>query len=134
MALSRQRSCAVILVASSTGKVPQEIVRQLAARGVPVRAGSSHPDKARVLLGEEIDIVALNYADADSFAPALSGVDRLFMLHPLDKVTNPMLDAFIDAAKQAGVQHIVMMSALGADEHPADPICRLEQSVKQSGL
>jgi uncharacterized protein YbjT (DUF2867 family) len=123
-----------MLVPSATGKVPQEIIRQLAALDVDYRAGSRHPDKAREALGDDFNVVKLDYADTTTFAHALDGVERMFVMHPLGKVSNALLDAFIDAAKQAGVQHIVMMSALGANEHPDDPICRLEQSVKESGL
>ena len=123
-----------ILVTSSTGKVGQEIVRELNAANADYRAATQSLDRAKTAWDFPAPAVYFSYDDPASFTPALQGVTRLFLLHPEDVPGRHLqLFAFIDAAVKAGVSEIVFMSALGADLHPTDPLYEVEQHVAQSG-
>lgn len=123
-----------ILIASATGKVASEIVQQLADKKIEFKAASSNPERAQKILGD-MPTILLNYDQHDSFAPALSGIKRLFLVHPQDKPGRLAdLKKFIDAAVDAGVAYVVFMSALGANEQPNDPMHLLEQHIAASGL
>lgn len=125
----------MILVCSATGKVGRELVKQLKAANVKFKAASSDLERAEKTLGADVNLVKMNYSDASTFAAALDGVDRLFILHPQDAPNRiGQLRAFVDAAKEAGVKQAVVMSALGADRHENDDMYQLEKYVAQQGI
>jgi uncharacterized protein YbjT (DUF2867 family) len=123
-----------ILVMNSTGKVGQEIVRELHRAKADFRAATRSLERANSLWDFPAPATYFSYDDPATFAPVLEGVIHLFMLHPEDQpARHQQLFAFIDAAIEAGVKEIVFMSALGADLRPDDPLCQVEQHVAQSG-
>jgi uncharacterized protein YbjT (DUF2867 family) len=65
-------------------------------------------------------------------------VDRLFLLIPSSAEVEGQQKAFVDAAKQRNVRHIVNLSQLGADEHSADRFQRyhgaVENYIRKSGM
>jgi uncharacterized protein YbjT (DUF2867 family) len=125
----------MILVAGATGKVASEVVKFLQKANTPFKATSRDVERARTLLGEGVDLVDLNYSDAETFAPALEGIDRLFLFHPQDRPDRVLqLQAFIDAAKSATVKQAVFMSALGANRHENDGMYMLEKYLADSGI
>jgi uncharacterized protein YbjT (DUF2867 family) len=125
----------MILVAGATGKVGSEVVKFLQKAKVPFKAASSDLERARVALGESVPLVLLNYGDAETFAPALQGIERLFLFHPQDRPNRlPQLRTFLDAAKAAGVKQAVFMSALGANRHENDGMNLLEKHLAASGI
>lgn len=102
--------------------------------GCAFKAASSDVEKARDQFGNKVEAVLLKFDDPATYGAALEGVKRLFMLHQLMGVTNAQLYAFVDAARAAGVEHIVFMAALGSENHPDDPIRQLEQYIINSGV
>jgi len=123
-----------VLVTGATGTVGSKVVEGLLGKtGVSVRAAARSAGKA---VSGAIT-VALDFAQPETWGPALEGVERLFLLDPLP----PLADQpgrFLEAARTAGVQRVVKLSARGAD--PAGPIQaarwhgQAEQAVHQSGL
>jgi uncharacterized protein YbjT (DUF2867 family) len=79
--------------------------------------------------------VTLDYARGETLAPALEGVETLFLLSPPD--STPLEEAVIGAAKKAGVQRIVKLSVWGA-EAGAFAFARahraIEEKVEASGI
>jgi uncharacterized protein YbjT (DUF2867 family) len=122
-----------ILVMNSTGKVGQEIVRELHRAKADYRAATKSLERAAALWDFPASAMYFNYDEPETFAPVLEDVTRLFLLHPEDQPgRHEQLFAFIDAAVNAGVEAIVFMSALGADLRPTDPLCQVEQHVTAS--
>lgn len=123
-----------ILVTSSTGKVGQEIIRELNTAHANYRAAAGSIDRAKTVWDFPAPVVHFSYDDPTSFTLALQGVTKLFLLHPEDVPGRHLqLLAFVDAAVEAGVEEMVFMSALGADLHPTDPLYEVEQHIAQSG-
>ncbi len=126
----------MILVSGATGTNGRAIVERLLALGAPVRVLVRSPDKAASFPGAEIAVGDL--ADPASLIPALTGIERALMLPPLLPTMVELQANFIEAAKTAGVQHIVKFSALGAD--PASPMAlgrwhgEAEALLEASGL
>ncbi|MGF1428691.1 SDR family oxidoreductase [Kitasatospora sp. LaBMicrA B282] len=122
-----------VLVTGSRGKVGSLLVHLLVERGVPVRAGSSAPDELTLPAGAEP--VRLSLTDPATFPAALAGVSSVFLY-----CEPAHIDEFIEAAKAAGVEHLVLMSAdavlrPGAEQNSiARPHWLVEQAVKASGL
>src|SRR5262245_45065440 len=100
----------MILVTGATGTVGREVVTQLLAANQKVRAMTRNPAKAR--LDQRVEVVKGDFTDPASLAKAVVGVERIFSLTfgPQTAVHERNLAL---AAREAGVHHIVKLSALG---------------------
>ncbi|HVV13439.1 SDR family oxidoreductase [Amycolatopsis sp.] len=117
-----------ILVTGARGGVSRALVGQLLDAGQEVRAGGRAPDAVDLP-----DVVELDLARAETFDKALAGVTAVFLYAELGG-----LGAFLDAATKAGVEHVVLLSARGADPAAPDAIMRVhgeaEAAVHASGI
>jgi len=104
-----------ILVLGATGKVGNQTARLLAQTDdVKVVAGVRSPEKAAQLRDRNIEIRHLDLDRHDTLTSALEGIDRALLLTGYSVDMLKQSKAFIDVAKQAGVQHIVHIGASGA--------------------
>src|SRR3954468_23846487 len=104
----------MILVTGATGTSGQEIVRALLALGHRPRVLARDPLKAAGLLGDDVEISRGDFADQASVEAALEGVDAALLLTAPTPDTVAVQEAFVDAAKRAGVGRVVKYSAAGA--------------------
>jgi len=127
-----------VLVTGATGTVGCDVAKQLSRKGPAVRAGVRDRVKARKRFGDEIDLVPFDFQDVGSFGGALDGVGKVFLLPPLIPSQVELTNAFVDAAKRAGVRHVVKLSAIGADAAPPFTVGKWhaanEQHIRESGL
>ena len=78
-----------------------------------MRVLTRDPESARGLLGEGAEIVGGDLTDPRSLAPALVGVEKAYLA--TSHGDQALMESnFIDAAKEAGVRHIVKVSVIGA--------------------
>lgn len=121
-----------ILVTGSTGNVGREVVRRLLCDSMDVRA-AVRPGRGGVF-DTPVAEVALDFEDPSTFAPALDGVSRVFLLRPPrmsdPKATRP----FIDAMRASGIEQVVFLSVQGAGSNPFVPHHGIERYLKRSGL
>jgi hypothetical protein len=68
----------MILITGATGTIGSQVVRLLAARGVPVRAMTRNPSGTQWPDG--VDVVPGDFGDADSLDRAVDGVESAFLL------------------------------------------------------
>jgi uncharacterized protein YbjT (DUF2867 family) len=127
-----------ILVTGATGIVGSRVVRELQYCGVSIRAFARDTDKAASLFGDGVERSRGDFADAASVRCALGGVDRVFLAcanHPR-QVEYEI--GMIEAAREAGIQRIVKLSALGAEI--GSPVAfwdwhaQIEQHLQASGV
>lgn len=128
----------MILVTGATGTNGVHVVNQLSARGAPVRALAHSPVKAAALRLPGVQVVTGDLGVPDTLGPALRGVERALLL-PANTPTQVDTEAgFIDAAKKAGVRHVVKFSVLGADPDSPARIAKwhglAERHLAASGL
>lgn len=128
----------MILVTGATGTTGREIVKQLVAKGVKVRAMVRNYTKAEDMAQLGVEIVEADFDKPQTLDIALKGVERALLLpantlQQLEQETN-----FIEAAKRAGVRHIVKYSARGADVNAAANVTRwhgqTEKLLEESGI
>lgn len=120
----------MILVTGASGTVGSEVVKALVARKAPVRA--AYRTRPQNVPGS-VESVALDYDRPETIAPALHGVETLFLL------SNSVAPeaSVVDEAKRAGVKRVVKLSVLGAAEGLFEfarwhrPV---EQHIEASGL
>jgi uncharacterized protein YbjT (DUF2867 family) len=128
----------MILVTGGTGNSGGEIVSQLASTGSPFRALVRNPTKAAVLRLTGVEVVLGDLSDPETLRPALAGIDQVFLLSAPALNQVELESNMVDAAKKAGVQHIVKFSAMTADPNSPSLFPRwhgqVEQKILASGI
>ncbi|MFD6269084.1 NAD(P)H-binding protein [Nocardia asteroides] len=108
------------LVTGVTGKTGSRVAALLAAAGHPVRPGSRTAP------------IPFDWADRATWAPALAGVDSVYLAFQPDLAVPGAPDtirAFTAAAVAAGVRSVVLLSGRGEPE-----AVECEEIVRDSGL
>ncbi|MCY7396416.1 MAG: SDR family oxidoreductase [Nocardioides sp.] len=125
----------LVLVTGATGNVGSQVVELLLAAGVPVRAAASRVEAVRARFGDRVEAVALDFTNSATWEEAYSGVARMFLMRPphLGRPTSQMLPS-LEAAKAAGVEHVVLLSLQGAEHNRVVPHHALEVWLGESGL
>jgi hypothetical protein len=129
----------MILVTGATGLNGQELLRLLSARGVAARALVRNPAKAEAIaLLPHVEIVQGDMARPETLAPALRDVDRAMLISSSDPMMLEVQSNFIDAARKAGVKHVVKLSGIMPELSSAFRFARMhgeiEKRLEASGL
>lgn len=124
-----------VLVTGATGNVGSQVVELLLAAGVLVRAAASNVEAVRSRFGDRVEAVALDFTDPATWEQAYSGAHQVFLMRPphLGKPKRQMLPS-LEAAKAAGVKHVVLLSLQGAEHNKVVPHHALEVWLRESGL
>ena len=105
----------MILVTGANGLAGSAVIREFARQHSPVRALVRSRAKARALeTSPTVELVEGDMLRPETLADALSGVDRVLLISSPNLQMVETQSAFIDAAKKAGVRHIVKFSGLNA--------------------
>jgi len=124
-----------ILVLGATGKTGSLLVKMLAEKGEFVRAATRKPSEASVHLGSNVEVVEFDLQRPETFAPALSGVDRMFLIaRPGDPRPHDTAIPFIDEAKKRGVRNVVNLTAMGVERVDDFPLRLVEKHLEASGM
>ncbi len=133
-----------VLVTGATGNQGGAVVEHLLRRGHQVRALVRQPrsERARRLHAAGAELVAGDYADPPSLVAAARGVHGMFALAtPFEAGVDAEVQqgrALVDAAKAAGVAHLVYSSVANADRNTGVPHFeskhRVEQHLRKSGV
>jgi uncharacterized protein YbjT (DUF2867 family) len=103
----------MILVTGATGLNGSALVRVLSAKGVPVRALVRSTAKGQVLSSlPKVEVVEGDMARPETLATALRGVDRAMLISTSDATMLDVQSNFIEAARKAGVAHVVKLSGI----------------------
>ena len=134
-----QTTAPALLITGATGNTGTELAKQLSAKGVPFRALVRSVENAGQLAAlPGIELVCGDLGDPDSLAAALKGIKRAFLLTNSSEQAETLQLGFVDAARQAGVQHIVKLSQLAASIDSPVRFLRyhaaVEQHIRASGM
>ena len=126
----------MILVTGASGNAGKEVLKSIVATGQPAKAlFRSTRDAANAPAG--VPAVVADFADAGALNRALEGIDKVYLVcAPVPQLVELESNA-IDACKRAGVEYIVLNSALGAGNFNASfPSwhAKVEKVLEQSGL
>jgi uncharacterized protein YbjT (DUF2867 family) len=120
-----------ILVTGASGVLGRTLVTAFAEAGLPARQAVRNLKKAK----PGVDSVRLDYSEPATIGPALTGIRGLLLMAPsLDPNAPAELGPVVARAKEAGVQHIVFISAFGVNHNEPAPLRVVEHLVMDSGL
>jgi uncharacterized protein YbjT (DUF2867 family) len=124
-----------VLVAGATGNVGRELVEQLRAAGLPLRALTRHPERA--VFPEDVAVVGGDLEAPSTLGPALEGVSAVFLMGPTSSVSRHAVN-LCGLAAGAAVRQVVLLGSSIVELEADDPYSRehrqAEQAVMGSGL
>ena len=127
----------MIFITGASGTVGSEVVRQLQAAKAPFRAGYHSEAKARAAREKGIDAAVIDFARPEALGEAFKGCEKLFLLGPSVPDQTQLEINAVEAARAAGVRHIVKLSVWGADKEDfsfADVHRPVEKAIETSGM
>jgi uncharacterized protein YbjT (DUF2867 family) len=129
----------MILVTGANGLIGSELTRRLSAMGVAVRALVRNAAKAQGLSSlSKVEIVLGDMARPETLTEALRGVDRAMLISSSDPAMREVQSSFIEAARKAGVSHVVKLSGIIPDLASPFRFARMhgeiERMLEDSGM
>jgi len=122
----------MILVTGATGLTGGELVRRLSAKGVPVRALVRNTAKAEALSHlPHVEIVEGDMSRPETLSGPLQGVDRAMLISSSAPDMLEVQSNFIDAAKKAGVKHVVKLSGIIAELDSPFRFARMHAEIER---
>ncbi len=111
---------APILVTGSSGNIGRLVTEQLQASGAQVRTA-------------DLD-TGFNFTDSTTWA-VFEGIEVMFLMRPpaLSNIKRDMVPS-LEAARRAGVKHMVLLSLQGAEQNKVVPHAKIEAWLRESGL
>ena len=129
----------MILITGATGTIGNEVSQLLARQGANVRAMTRDPSRARMPAG--IDVVPGDFEHPDSLRHAVEGASAVFLLTAPGAWIPEHDRAMLHAARVAGVQKVVKLSAIGTgttndstDRRPGNWHLPGEQALQESDM
>ncbi len=136
-----------VLITGATGTIGALVVEGLRGAGVPVRVATRHPGSTPASAVDAVgvdtvrfdtvrfDTVRFDFTDPDTWAAAFDGVKTAFIVRPpqVSNVGRDMIPA-LEAARDAGVQHMVLLSLQGVEGTPFVPHAKLEAWIREAGI
>jgi uncharacterized protein YbjT (DUF2867 family) len=101
-----------IALTAPTGKVGTAVLALARERKLPIRALARDTARVRAPAGAA---VSFDFSDRSTYARALEAVDTLILVSPSTPKQIEVDSAVVDAARAAGVTHIVRLSGAGAE-------------------
>jgi uncharacterized protein YbjT (DUF2867 family) len=103
----------MILVTGATGQHGRALLKRLSAKGIAARALVRSPAKASVIAAlPHVEIVHGDMARPDTLEAPLRGIDRAILISSATPDMVEVQSNFIDAARKAGVKHVVKLSGI----------------------
>jgi uncharacterized protein YbjT (DUF2867 family) len=128
----------MIVVAGATGGFGSEVARLLHERGVPLRAMARSAERAGRLRALGVEVAVADLAEPASVRRALGGATHAFLTTRENEHMASLERSFLALAREAGVEHLVRISAVGADAGSARLLERwhgeLEREIEASGM
>lgn len=124
-----------VLVTGALGNVGAEVVRQLQAKGYRVRAADVDERKLKANFGDGVETIRFDFSQPEAYEATFRGMEKMFLMRPpqITDVKRVMFPA-IDAAKRAGVKHVVFLSLIGIEKTTFVPHYKVEQYLKEIGM
>ena len=133
------------VVAGATGNTGTIVAERLLAEGKAVRAWVRSEAKGGALKAKGAELAVVDLDDAESVRAGLEGAEAAYLLLPPARDSEDFLalqsaraQRLVDAARSTGVEHLVLLSSVGAQHPDGTGVIRvahdLETRVRASGI
>jgi uncharacterized protein YbjT (DUF2867 family) len=139
-ASNEKRGAHMILISGATGLTGTALVHEFRKHNGGVRILTRDAKHAKMFADDpNIEIAVGDMLKAETLDDALKGVDKAVLISTADPVAMAETQiAFINAAKKAGVRHIVKLSCLNPDKNSPARFLRMhaeiERHLEDSGI
>ena len=127
----------MICVTGASGTLSREVISQLEGQKIPFRGAYFSESAAQIARARGIEAATIDYNHPATLRAAFHGCDAVFLLGP-NAVNQTALELnAVDAARAAGVRHIVKQSVMGAAEEAyslANVHRPVEKAIERSGM
>jgi uncharacterized protein YbjT (DUF2867 family) len=127
----------MMCVTGASGTLSSEVIRQLERQGKPFRGAYFSERAAEIARTRGIEAVTIDYNHPATLRAAFQGCDAVFLLGPNALNQTELELNAVDAARAAGVRHVVKQSVMGAAEeaYSLATIHRpIEKAIERSGM
>ncbi len=128
----------MITVFGATGNTGAPVVDALLSKGAKVRAVTSDTAKVARLQAQGCEAVAADFGDIAALEKACAGAEKIYLVTPAHRDMRLWKANTINAAKTAGVRHVVMATGLGASPKAGLTFgqwhSETQELLKESGL
>lgn len=133
----------MILITGITGNTGKVIAEELKEKGIPFKGMVRKKECQRKLQDQGVETVIGDFDNPSSLKDALQGINTAYLVCTPDEHLVNRETTFINAAKEAGVKHIVKCSAFLADineksknlrSHAAIEKCLIESGISYTIL
>ena len=122
---------AKILVTGATGVVGSNIIKTLVRNNIAVRASVHKPEKTNYIKAPGVEAVKLEFGDFATIDAALQGIETLLLITPFAREQVEFARRMIDRALLFGVEHIIDLSIMGAQQEPGTQFSRWHRRVEK---
>jgi len=126
-----EQSTTSVLVTGATGNTGAALIDELARRDVPYRAMVRSAKDADRLARPPESVAVADFDDDDAVAKALTGIARAYLVTPSSERVEAQQIRFVELAASAGVEHLVVLSQLGASMDSPDRFLRYHAAVER---
>ncbi len=127
-----------VLITGATGNVSSALIESLKGSGLSLRALVRNPTRTAELTRHGLAVAVGDLGDPSSLPAAFAGVNDLWLLTAMDPRAPEHSMNAVWAARQAGVERVVRMSAIGASNDAPTRNGRLhamaDHDLQTSGL
>lgn len=123
-----------LLVTGASGNVGGYVAQYALQAGQEVKLASPRPETLSARLGGA-ETVRFDFTDPGTFAPALEGIDRVFLMRPPHLGKPEDLKPFVDAmSAHGGIRLVSFLSLIGVEYNPVPPHHKVEKYIERAGL
>jgi len=128
----------MILVTGATGTNGIELIKQLSAMGAPVKGMVRKRPASRSDSPPGVEFVTADFDDSESIRRALDAIESAFLVTNSTERAEAQQLGFVEAARRAGLRHIVYLSQLHAARNSPVRFLRyhavVEDAIGSSGM
>jgi len=127
-----------ITVIGATGKTGNAVAARALENGHNLRAVARNPDSCVNLVDSDAELVACDLNDQEGVTSALAGAGAVYYCSPLPigydqpfTVEHSWGRNVINAAQSAGVEHFVLLSAMGPETAPGVALIETKRAIER---
>jgi uncharacterized protein YbjT (DUF2867 family) len=126
---------AKILVTGALGNVGGYVAKYLIQNKQEVVVADINLEELQNRYGKSASSVYFDFTDSKTFASALMGVDRVFIMRPPHLGKPEDLKPFVEAMKNHdGLRLVSFLSLIGVENNPVPPHHKIEKYIEQAGI